>query len=244
MTLGELLGTAVQQKIPDEDQRRIFRIRAAGQEHRGNVDPLRGRDPAEVWRDIRLYIQHEDGLINIRTTWFLTINGFLYAALAITVAAEVQNGLSPVSTAFAQLVIAVVGVTVSITTSQSVSAAYGAIKELKNFWTTYYEPLDAKLNRRPIFPFIVGGGDKRRIARRGRISTRWLPLVIGTVWAGVMGVAIGTIHKNWRSSFAAIDGYWPYVLGSVLFAFAFAKSVRPKVPADPAKDLGNYAQKD
>lgn len=52
----------------------------------------------EFYKATRAYIEHEDGLINNRLTWALTIHGFLYASFALTAQKIVEIREKSIST--------------------------------------------------------------------------------------------------------------------------------------------------
>jgi hypothetical protein len=93
----------------------------------------------EYYKRIREYIQHEDYLINFRLTWSLAIHGLLFTAYGLTIKSTIEAlSKSPsqhfVSTYAAfffaflfQAVICVVGIFISNSSSEGISAAKDAI---------------------------------------------------------------------------------------------------------------------
>lgn len=75
---------------------------------------------------IREMIRHENTLINHRITWFSTLQGLLFTALAFSWDKKDAAGLS--------YVFAVLGILLSISTFYSMRASLAAIKALREWW--------------------------------------------------------------------------------------------------------------
>jgi hypothetical protein len=138
-----------------------------------------------MFREIRNYIEHEDNIINARTTWFMTFNSFLFGGFSLVIvgmtAKQPELELQQLR-AIIVLLFSAIGVALAVTTNLSVRAAYSAIRKLRIFWSTHYEPLDLSLAAVPIFPHIIGGGPNERVALKGRILSLWMPFWTGSAW--------------------------------------------------------------
>jgi hypothetical protein len=111
----------------------------------------------EVYKITREYIQHEDGLVNQRMSWFINLNSFLFLALGPIFAAIVALLKSecygeqiracdlPLFFTYSNhiyvflLMYGLVGAITSAVTFASVNAAYSAIDALEDFWRLSYE---------------------------------------------------------------------------------------------------------
>jgi hypothetical protein len=168
-----------------------------------------GSETLEVYSLLREYIQHEDNLINHRTTWFLTLNSFLFAIVGILAnVSEEPKLFRPSEVLLFLIMISTIGIVVSATSGMSVYAAYNSIKALKAIWVDKYEPeaidfggkatgslLDRPDNElrfdpKMIFPYVKGGGGNRLNARRGRVIAYSLFWWIGLCWTSVCAFAV------------------------------------------------------
>lgn len=135
-----------------------------GQKTHAEVRNALGIEKAfDVYKVTREYIQHEDGLVNQRMTWFISLNSFLFLALGPIFAAIVtllqrtcfgdfgSSGefnvicRAPLINTYENhilvflLMYGLVGSLTAIITYHSVNAAYSAIDALEDFWRLSYE---------------------------------------------------------------------------------------------------------
>ena len=75
---------------------------------------------------IRLMIRHEDEQINRRMTWFCTIQGLLFAALAFS--------WKPSSAKLLVYVLAALGIVVAVSIVFAIMAALSSINDLRSAW--------------------------------------------------------------------------------------------------------------
>ena len=156
----------------------------------------------DIFSALRTYIEHEDGLIQSRTSWFINLNALLFTSLAILLSAI--STISVLSLSFAVL-LSIVGGMVSLTTHSSVVAANDSMRQVRRLWRDTYEPnvqevllqrktyVFKKGEERPIgfkhsqyLPFLTGGGPGEKITARGRMSSLWLPRIIGLIWVVIL----------------------------------------------------------
>lgn len=165
----------------------------------------------DVFNLLRQYITHEDGLVNQRSGWFLTLNSFLFASVALIFSAESDKILfSEFLTISLVSLISLIGLVSSVSTFLAVSAAYSAIKSIKDLWVDKYEPLsidfdcvadhrqvspidrpevkDTKFRNDPLrmLPYIKGGTFRKKIAKQGRYIARSMPILIGAAWLCIL----------------------------------------------------------
>jgi hypothetical protein len=100
-------------------------------------------DRIELYKIYRSYIEHEDNLINQRTTWFIQLHSFLIASYGIAFAALVnsfnfddveplQLFLVRIAVLFLLLGLTIVGLASANAASKSILAATGAITQLRD----------------------------------------------------------------------------------------------------------------
>lgn len=194
------------------DQKRKNRIERAlaSQSVRSVVGRVPGPDLSDsnemaMFREIRKYIEHEDNIINARTTWFMTFNSFMFGGFSLVVVGMAEQSASEETKqlqAIIVLLFSVIGVALAVTTNLSVRAAYSAIRKLRIFWTTHYEPLDLSLAAVPFFPHIIGGGPNERVALKGRILSLWMPFWTGSAWLIIgLGAALRLVSITFGVSF-------------------------------------------
>ncbi len=150
-----------------------------------------------IYKIYRGYIEHEDTLINHRTTWLITIQSFLWATFGfsyqkkyemfvkIRESAVCQNsfGLAPAEFNGFLFILAVVGFSTAFVSLISVSAAVSAIGELKKEWGT----LAATWPDAVLLPKITGGGS-RWASKAGIVIALALPIFFCAAWALTAGI--------------------------------------------------------
>lgn len=125
----------------------------------------------DVANIIRAMIVHEDDLVNQRMTWFLTIQGLLFAAMAF---AWGKDGV------LIWGVLAPLGIAISVSFHFTLNLGPAAVTELRESWDKYKGEYDG--------PDIVG----KRVSRKVNIIWPWqsLPICVSTAWiaAGIIRV--------------------------------------------------------
>lgn len=128
-------------------------------------------DPMQkAWENARGIIQHEDNLVNHRVTAFLTMQGFLFAGLAIGLgglAADKNAEIRPVIVVFL-LVLCVVGYLSPRLVGPAIRAALRQVEATKIWWYEFTRELPYR-GECP-FPPIAG--------REARAHSFWLHLRI------------------------------------------------------------------
>lgn len=101
----------------------------------------------KIYKIIRGMIEHEDNLINFRTSWFISLNSFLFGSISLVLTSTIwirgETGQSPEPSleSFALgFLFSIVGLISCISTFISVGAAYNAIRALEKHWTYSFEP--------------------------------------------------------------------------------------------------------
>lgn len=161
----------------------------------------------EAFKLIREYIVHEDNLVSQRMTWFLTLNSFLFASVALLTNATISadGPYSARDLYLFALLLSFVGFVSCGKTKKSVRAAYDAIKALKDHWIVHFEPNHLNMDlanghtadqsridiSRP-FPYIAGGGPYQKVMARGRTSPHSLINWMGFVWLAI------AVHSVWK----------------------------------------------
>lgn len=171
---------------------------------RKNLEHIdKNKSAVEIFQLFRSYANHEDSLINTRLSWFLTLNSFIFASISLLMSSK--------NTYFSEFLVmsfiiglSIIGLISAATAYYSVSAAFSAIKSIKDLWIAKYEissinsmdildpnldnniKKDIEKNRRydPYFalPYMKGGGPRYGIAAYGRIIPVALIVVIGFFW--------------------------------------------------------------
>lgn len=126
-------------------------------------------------------IEHEDSLVNQRTSWFITLQSFLFTSVALS--------LSRVSDLFFAKFISIlslVGISISITTIVSVLAAHRAISAVVVKWK---DEILVNRDESELFkddfldlPTIAGTGLGFLAISRGKISSFLVPFIIIVAW--------------------------------------------------------------
>lgn len=126
---------------------------------------------AEAYQRYRQYIEHENLLVNFRTTWAIGANSFLLLAFGTTLTSTSGPHVEFLAA------LAMVGIFVNVASWVSVEAAFSALHSIKTRW----EDLDI---RHPLLPPITGAGDQR-VIRFGHFGSRFLLFALAIIWAGL-----------------------------------------------------------
>lgn len=152
----------------------------------------------ERYKLFRSYLEHEDNLVNHRTTWFIQLHSFLIASYGLIFSSLVSIKLNPnienlgasyllSGLASAVLVaITVIGLISAKTTRKSVIAAIKAIRELENDWDTLLQDVAKMQFARghklyPSLPGLSGGGRRKSWQDGKRLASR-LPDTLSYLW--------------------------------------------------------------
>ena len=194
----EVLGIMVRpkerdpfEKLPTKKQREAYRNKLL----EGN-----STDPKDVYEAYREKVTHEDTLINFRSSWFVTLQAFLFTSFALSL-----GKFDGATAQFAPFLFGGIGFAACIATFMSVRAAHMAIEKITNKWMYPYEDkkgqVDLKIGVKHIvdpdgiFPAIKGGGSNTNIARLGSVSSFWLPVVVSLFWVAFLVLA----YQDWKA---------------------------------------------
>ena len=155
---------------------------------------LEKEDAYKLYNIYRDYVKHEDSLVNVRVTLFLTVEAFLFSAYALLNQQKLQNGnFLIVSTteefrarfasglfnfnSFLLLLICSFGFLVARRSYVSVRAAKLAIETLNRGWDENVAPNFVHL----ALPGLIGGGNDKA-KTEGWMSSESLPLLATWLW--------------------------------------------------------------
>ena len=143
-----------------------------------------------VYRD---YIKHENTLMNVRMTWFLTTQAFLFSSYALLNQKRISagafeavrsweefSGITDLKFKFSTVILTLIcffGYFTARRSYISVRAASLAVMALRRKW-------DSELAQDPAFsslPGITGGGDEKAM-NEGWASTAFLPRAAMVIW--------------------------------------------------------------
>jgi hypothetical protein len=154
-----------------------------------------------LYKEYRDYIKHEDGLINQRLAWALTIQGFLFAAYALVLnkLIEIDRCVENIGRLLAAplhgqaylflVLLCVIGVTICASAYGSIRAAENAIRAVRETFermqpatvkgNRYFYQIDQASPAR--LPRLTAGGTWCGEARGARLASA-IPAVLGLVW--------------------------------------------------------------
>jgi hypothetical protein len=174
----------------------------------------------ELFNLYRDYVRHQYDLINHRTTWYATMQAFLFGAFGFSiqkkaeVAGDHPDKLSACATAvnhitcnivgqldWAIIFFCVVGMAISCVVWRVMKAASDPIQELYRVWEPIANCEHAKGNAH--VPYLTGGMDEKH-ANAGRKYTMWLPVIIGIIWLLIL-IVIEIVP------FFSVGAYYKYV---------------------------------
>jgi hypothetical protein len=135
----------------------------------------------------REYIEHEDDLINHRSTWHLLLQGFLFAAFGVIGQWQTEKGCGFLTGERYDIVyvLAGTGFLIALAALASTFAANMSVRRLIKGWDriTRRSGVDPKIWR--VFPGL-GGAGKKWIAMSGAIPAVIIPIVIVFAWGFIL----------------------------------------------------------
>jgi hypothetical protein len=169
-------------------------------------------DILTIYSIFRDYVKHEDGLINSRMTWLITVQSFLIATFGLSYQKRfeiISEGIIKIDNEAKKYLItqvvseydifliflAIIGLTTSIVALYSIKGAVHALKALNGIWKIFLEdnkitfPLLVKL------PNIVGGGNVNA-PKQGRAFPTNLPKLFIVAWSVVLLVLLVLLVKS------------------------------------------------
>lgn len=137
----------------------------------------------ETYKIYREKVTHEDSLINFRTSWFVTLQSFLFISFSLT-AGNVE-GLGGLLLA---IILSYVGINVCKTTLIGVKAASQAIDITWKQW----ERKKIDIDPNEILPALKGGLSRPDgpISNDGSHSSLRLPKYLRYAWFAILGISI------------------------------------------------------
>ncbi|HEY2592262.1 MAG TPA: hypothetical protein VGK33_00010 [Chloroflexota bacterium] len=135
---------------------------------------------SDAYERYRQYIEHENTLVNFRTTWAVASNSFLLVAYGATLSGTSLTKAGVLSTGAHTgflYALALAGFLVNLTSFFSVEAAFRALQSIEEEW--------GKLKiEHPLLPPITGAG-KAWVVLLGHAGARVLLLALSVIWAGL-----------------------------------------------------------
>lgn len=162
-------------------------------------------DGVRLFELYRGYIEHEDALVDARTTWFIQLHSFLIASYGLIFAAVVTTfsedfdtvkarlGLQVVS-GLLLLAITLIGFGSSRAAHLSVKAAGIAVSELKARGNAAIAAYDSD----SILPPLTGGGSPEA-DRLGAELSGILPRGLMVLWAFSTGIPLALVAIGWSA---------------------------------------------
>jgi hypothetical protein len=135
---------------------------------------------------MRSYLEHEDELVNQRTTWFVTLNSLLFAAIGLTfhVFDSSNQSVTLLSdsnydlAAFLLISMPFVGLISSVITFRSVTAANNSAIMIDKKWDNF----SSRYHLTSLFPALAAGGYSKIFSAGRRLGVA-LPFVMAPIWS-------------------------------------------------------------
>lgn len=192
----------------------------------GNSEFKDGSAPDIVaWKLARSAIEHENGLVNQRMTWFFQVQGFLFAAFVLIFNQSQQTTTPEISRSAAIViltVIAIFGAFTSAVTKNGLNRAAEATTDI----TEQYEALIADNVADPIVPPL-------HLWRKPKlIHQESLPIATLLVWMTLIAVAVLLQYGHESTTLAAVQTpIWQLglaILGMLIFGLLIGKHLSRK----------------
>jgi hypothetical protein len=143
-----------------------------------------------LYKTFRAYLEHEDDLINQRSTWHLLIQGFLFATFGALGEWTPQPDRYLYDHRFFIVgIVAAMGLSIALSARRSISAADRSLTSLRDKWD------DAKIAAKipaaldDAFPPLAGGGSDHAL-QWGKLPALIIPVIIAIAWAILLGLDI------------------------------------------------------
>lgn len=135
----------------------------------------------------RLQIENENCLYNQRLLWFIYIQAFLFATLAIILSDRfgIQSSIGTKMVDWIAIVLCCFGMYLGFLTKTLLDHAAEALDEIRDEWSRILStrmPEDFK----DYFPHVAGGTGKIRTQNQGILRSRYLPLSFSFTWALIL----------------------------------------------------------
>lgn len=151
----------------------------------------------EIYKLYREKIIHEDTLVNWRTTWFVTLQAFLFTAFAIS------QGKSESLGWLVNIAFSLTGISIAVASFISIVAAKEAVNKTIRKWRTEYHDASAGrhlsrgvrdlIDPAGVLPALKGAGSNSSIGLRGNVFSFFVPFFIGCFWSVVFIVSLASI---------------------------------------------------
>src|SRR6056297_806586 len=141
-------------------------------------DPSRTKaeEARQLWADMRVLVEHEDTLVDHRLRWLFTFNGFLFAAMGLSLSAE--GGLLTSECRdperCGQMLQLLAGLRYAITAA----GAHSAVRAVRSDYVKA-----CKARGLPAGPFSPIG--RLRADMWGVNIATWLPVIVAAVWVAL-----------------------------------------------------------
>jgi hypothetical protein len=188
----------------------------------------------EHYKIYRAYLEHEDDLLNHRSTWHITAQGFFFTALGVLLQWKPdKNSVDDLQflRGFVLWLLPFLGMTVAVAAFSSITAAHAALNRLSDDWDLTIRPSYDLPDL--ILPQLAGAGE--RYARRyGKFPAITIPIVILLAWALILAALI---CSAWHRHFDAPTAFMPVNQSTIS---------SPALPKAHSKSdlLKNYADAD
>jgi hypothetical protein len=147
------------------------------------------KDRAEHYRLFREYVQHEDDLINHRSTWHNTIQGLLFTALAFALQWNPETAGNPHAALLQKtltILLPLLGIGNAWAGYLSIRAATKALDALNEKWTKIGETYSDESKHS--LPQLTGAGSEWAI-KYGKAPAFLIPILIGVAWIVLLAVS-------------------------------------------------------
>jgi hypothetical protein len=143
-----------------------------------------------LYKIYRAYIEHEDELINHRSTWHLLIQGFLFATFAAL--GQWQPGPDHYLYDHRFLIVGIValmGLSIAVCAFFSVDAADKALNDLQGGWSIAKKAAYFPASLEGAFPPLAGGGSPQAL-KWGKLPALAVPVIVAIAWVILLALDI------------------------------------------------------
>lgn len=157
------------------------------------TEKIGGNSTLDLYKLARSQIEHENTLVSQRITWYLTLQGFLFAAMFVVVGviADPQKLYCESETrlylTIAIFLLQFVGTTSSLVCYLLIRAAYKQIDRVVEWWK------GLKV-REETFPAVTGTGGITVV--RYNVTGADFSLIIMVVWLVMLGLLVHTVFRG------------------------------------------------
>lgn len=181
---------------------------------------------SRIFAEGRLYVQHEDDLVDRRLKWLITISGFLFAAYGGSLIASANDAIEPnqkIVVSLARIGMGVAGFLSCLIGASSINAAHRAIKAINRKYSSFVLENEAGIREEKLHAWQLIGDRPNKLP--GFASSLAQPYLIAVAWFSLVMLEIFLAFRDPKiieRLGAFTDADWVSIRAGVILLLLFA----------------------